>query len=56
MARHATGGVYVNLLGPDEQDRIRAAYGTNYDRLVDLKRRWDPENLFGSTYNIDPAG
>jgi FAD/FMN-containing dehydrogenase len=56
MSRHATGGVYVNLLGPDEEDRIPAAYGVNYDRLVEVKRKWDPENLFRSTYNIDPAG
>jgi len=56
MARHATGGVYVNLLGPDEEDRIPAAYGVNYDRLVEVKRKWDPDNLFRSTYNIDPAG
>ena len=56
MGHHATGGVYVNLLGPDEEDRIRAAYGTNYDRLVEVKKKWDPENLFRGNYNINPSG
>lgn len=51
---YATGGVYVNLLGRDEADRIGAAYGRNYDRLVEIKREWDPENLFSSNRNIDP--
>lgn len=40
-------GVYVNYLGADEADRIEEAYGGNYARLVELKRRWDPDNLFG---------
>ena len=55
MAAHATGGVYVNLIADDESDRIPAAYGTNYQRLVELKRRWDPANLFSSNYNIPPS-
>jgi hypothetical protein len=54
MASHATGGVYVNLLGPDEADRIPSAYGSNLERLAEAKRRWDPDNLFRSTYNIAP--
>ena len=48
------GGVYVSLLGTDEQDRGRAAYGGNYDRLVELKRKWDPEKLFRMNHNIAP--
>ena len=56
MSLHATGGVYVNLLGPDEEDRVRAAYGDNYQRLVELKTLWDPDNLFRSTYNVEPSG
>jgi FAD/FMN-containing dehydrogenase len=51
---YATGGEYVNLLGRDEADRIGAAYGRNYDRLVEIKRERDPENLFSSNQNIDP--
>lgn len=55
MAAHATGGVYVNLIADDETDRIPMAYGDNYGRLVELKQKWDPENLFRSNYNIPPA-
>lgn len=55
MALHSTGGVYINLLGSGEQDRVRAAYGANYDRLVELKNKWDPENLFLSNHNIPPS-
>ncbi|MGE0621410.1 MAG: FAD-binding oxidoreductase [Pseudomonadales bacterium] len=39
-------GVYVNYLGADEGDRLEEAYGANYARLVELKRRWDPDNVF----------
>jgi len=55
MAPHATGGVYVNALGVGEQDRIRAAYGVNYQRLTELKNKWDPENLFRANHNIQPS-
>lgn len=55
MAAHATGGVYVNLIADDEDERVPAAYGPNYDRLVQLKRQWDPTNLFSSNYNIPPG-
>jgi len=51
----ATGGVYVNFLTQEEGDRIRAAYGGNYDRLVRLKNRYDPTNLFRGNQNIRPA-
>jgi FAD/FMN-containing dehydrogenase len=54
MAAFCTGGVYVNLLGSDESDRVRAAYGGNYDRLVQIKRKWDPKNLFRANHNIPP--
>lgn len=55
MAPYATGGVYVNLLGQDERDRVRNAYGSNYERLAEVKRRWDPGNLFRKNHNIEPA-
>jgi FAD/FMN-containing dehydrogenase len=48
--------VYVNYLGADDASRIRNAYGPNYDRLLDLKRRYDPENRFRLNQNIDPSG
>jgi FAD/FMN-containing dehydrogenase len=49
-------GVYVNYLSDEGEDRIRAAYGTaTYDRLADLKMRYDPDNLFQLNQNIKPA-
>jgi len=48
---------WLNYLGDDEQaDAVRAAYGPNYDRLAEVKRRYDPENLFRLNQNIEPAG
>jgi hypothetical protein len=55
MASHATGGVYVNLIADDETHRIPSAYGDNYTRLVELKQKWDPDNLFANNYNIPPV-
>ena len=48
---------WLNYLDDDDSgDAVRAAYGPNYDRLVDVKRRYDPENVFRLNHNIDPAG
>lgn len=55
MSAHATGGVYVNLLGGDEAARVPAAYGANHERLRRLKMRFDPDNLFRVNHNITPA-
>ncbi|HSF14862.1 MAG TPA: FAD-binding oxidoreductase [Vicinamibacteria bacterium] len=56
MERFATGGVYVNYLGEEGQDRVRAAYGdAKYRRLVALKDKYDPENLFRCNQNIQPT-
>ena len=54
-AQYATGGVYVNFLTDDESDRVRAAYGPNYLRLSEIKKKYDPENLFRNNQNIRPA-
>ena len=54
-APYATGGVYVNFMTQDEQARIRDAYGRNYARLVELKRKYDPGNVFRVNQNIPPA-
>ncbi len=54
-APYATGGVYVNFLTADEADRVRSAYGSNYDRLVQVKRKYDPGNLFRMNQNISPG-
>jgi FAD/FMN-containing dehydrogenase len=51
----ASGGVYVNFLTADEGERVRNAYGPNYDRLVQAKRKYDPANLFRVNQNISPA-
>jgi FAD/FMN-containing dehydrogenase len=53
---HAGGGVYVNDLGPDDEDRIRTGYGANYERLAALKKKYDPSNFFRLNPNIKPAG
>ena len=51
----ATGGVYVNFLTEEEQGRVPAAYGSNYARLVALKKKYDPRNLFRVNQNIGPV-
>lgn len=51
-----TNGVYSNHLDTDDgAPRVRAAYGRNYDRLVTLKRRYDPDNVFNVNHNIPPT-
>lgn len=54
MQPFAAGGVYVNDLGQEGEDRVRAAYGANYDRLAAVKAIYDPTNLFRSNQNVRP--
>jgi FAD/FMN-containing dehydrogenase len=54
-APFASGSVYVNFMPDDEKDRVEKAYGTNYRRLAEIKRRYDPSNLFRMNQNIRPA-
>lgn len=54
MAAHAIGSAYVNFMPSDEQGRVAQAYGDNHDRLVELKRRFDPDNVFRGNQNIRP--
>jgi FAD/FMN-containing dehydrogenase len=55
MRRFSTGGTYINFQTEDEGvDRIKAAYGKNYGRLVEVKTKWDPQNLFRANKNIAP--
>jgi FAD/FMN-containing dehydrogenase len=55
MQPFASGGTYVNFMAGDEQDRVRAAYGPNYERLVALKNKYDPTNFFRHNQNIRPS-
>ncbi len=53
---HSMGGGYVNMLMDDEgQERVRTTYRDNYDRLAELKAKYDPDNLFHVNQNIRPA-
>lgn len=52
----SAGGAYVNMMMDEGHERVRAAYGGNYDRLVEIKRRYDPQNLFRINQNIAPEG
>ena len=52
----SAGGGYVNMMMEDDgRERVRAAYRGNYDRLVQIKRRYDPTNLFHINHNISPS-
>jgi FAD/FMN-containing dehydrogenase len=52
----STGGSYINFQTADEDDdRIRATYGANFDRLAAVKARYDPDNLFRSNRNVRPG-
>ena len=48
----ASGGAYVNFMTADESERVPAAYGANYRRLADIKKKHDPENVFRGNQNI----
>jgi FAD/FMN-containing dehydrogenase len=51
----STGRTYINFQTADEdEERIRATYGANFDRLAEVKRAWDPDNLFRANRNVRP--
>ena len=52
---YSAGGAYVNFMMDEGEDRIRATYGENYDRLARIKKRYDPANFFRVNQNIKPA-
>lgn len=54
IAPHSQEGGYVNFLDGDDQNRVAANYGANYQRLVELKRKYDPDNVFHVNQNILP--
>lgn len=52
---HAAGTAYINFMPEDEVDRVETAYGGNYRRLVEVKLRYDPQNLFRMNQNVRPV-
>jgi hypothetical protein len=56
LAPESEMGAYVNFLSGDDQSKIRANYGGNYDRLVGIKKKYDLGNLFHLNQNIRPEG
>ena len=54
MGPFFNAGVYVNNLGDEGDVRVRQAYGPNYDRLVEVKSKYDPANFFRHNQNIAP--
>jgi FAD/FMN-containing dehydrogenase len=54
LAPLSESGGYVNFMADDDQGRIRDNYKQNYDRLVEVKRKYDPGNLFHLNQNIVP--
>ncbi|MBL0744005.1 FAD-binding oxidoreductase [Chryseolinea lacunae] len=50
----SAGGSYVNFMMDEGTDRVKATYGENYDRLVSIKKKYDPKNLFSVNQNIKP--
>ncbi len=55
MAPFADGSVYVNFMPEDETDRVKEAYGANYQKLVAAKKKYDPDNFFRLNQNISPG-
>jgi FAD/FMN-containing dehydrogenase len=57
MGKYSSGGLYLNFagLGEEKEALVKAAYGANYERLAELKAKYDPGNLFRVNLNITPA-
>ena len=51
----SAGGAYVNMMMEGSEDRVRASYRDNYDRLAKIKAEYDPDNVFRVNQNIRPA-
>lgn len=56
MRAFSPRGAYVNFMEDEGEDRVREAYGDNYDRLVAIKTKYDPTNFFRLNQNIKPNG
>jgi FAD/FMN-containing dehydrogenase len=55
LAPYRTGATYLNFVGEEGADRVRAAYGPHYERLARVKAGWDPDNVFRATGNVRAA-
>ena len=53
--KFASAGAYVNFMTEEEKERVAKAYGPNYDRLVQIKKKYDPNNLLRYNQNIKSA-
>ncbi|HEX9653822.1 MAG TPA: BBE domain-containing protein, partial [bacterium] len=51
-APYASGGAYINFMTEDESDRVASAYGANYERLAQIKKKYDPDSVFHLNQNI----
>jgi len=56
LHQHSAGGAYVNMMMEEGQERVKASYRDNYERLARIKARYDPNNLFHINQNIKPQG
>jgi FAD/FMN-containing dehydrogenase len=52
---YSAGGAYLNFIMDEGEDRVRASYRENYERLVSIKNKYDPTNLFRLNQNIKPS-
>ena len=52
---YSSGGAYINFMMEEGEERIKATYGDNYKKLVEIKTKYDPQNLFRVNQNIRPV-
>jgi len=52
---HSAGGAYVNMIMDEGEEMVKSAYRDNYPRLAEIKKKYDPNNLFRNNQNIKPA-
>ena len=55
MHPYSAGGAYINMMMDEGLDRVKASYRNNYPRLAEIKKKYDPKNLFHLNQNIKPA-
>jgi FAD/FMN-containing dehydrogenase len=55
MKPHSSGAYLLNFLSEEDADTIKAAFGANYPRLAQVKKKYDPTNFFSINQNVQPA-